>query len=174
MRFQKIIGMAFIALLTMPLLANAEIYKWKDKNGVTRYSDTPPPNNVEAATLRGKRTVKTAKPASEAETGDGAASQAANKTRLKQEPNSNEEADEEAAKMRARNAEIEKNNKRLAKKEADIDAKNCVVARKNFQSYSRGGRIFTVNEQGERVYAGDAEISSGKKRAQADIRKFCK
>ncbi|HLD10422.1 MAG TPA: DUF4124 domain-containing protein, partial [Methylophilaceae bacterium] len=30
--------------MALPIAGNAEVYKWKDKDGVTRYSDTPPPS----------------------------------------------------------------------------------------------------------------------------------
>lgn len=30
-----------LGMLLFPLIATADIYKWKDKDGVVRYSDTP-------------------------------------------------------------------------------------------------------------------------------------
>ena len=40
----------FLLLLTMlalvPAAAQAEVYKWRDSNGVVRYSDIPPASNL--------------------------------------------------------------------------------------------------------------------------------
>ncbi|WP_190285758.1 DUF4124 domain-containing protein [Montanilutibacter psychrotolerans] len=41
-----------IPLLLAAGLAHAQVYKWKDANGRTIYSDTPPPNQVEAQQVR--------------------------------------------------------------------------------------------------------------------------
>lgn len=48
---------AIFPVLAIPLLlaaglAQAQVYKWKDANGRTIYSDTPPPNQVEAQQVR--------------------------------------------------------------------------------------------------------------------------
>lgn len=32
--------------LTLPMAANAQVYKWKDANGTTHFSETPPPQGV--------------------------------------------------------------------------------------------------------------------------------
>lgn len=42
MKLKQLIYLAIMIILATPMLADAQIYKWKDKNGVTRYSDTPP------------------------------------------------------------------------------------------------------------------------------------
>ena len=43
--FSKITGISLIfTLLSAPLLVQAEIYKWKDKNGEVHYSQFPPEN----------------------------------------------------------------------------------------------------------------------------------
>ena len=47
-----------LCALMLPMLANAEIYKWKDKEGKIRYSDVPPPSNVQQETLNGKKVAK--------------------------------------------------------------------------------------------------------------------
>ena len=42
-------------LIALPMLANAEIYKWKDKDGTVRYTDTPPPSNIKQESIGGKK-----------------------------------------------------------------------------------------------------------------------
>ena len=38
------IGLGLVALLcTLPVLAAGQVYQWKDAQGVTHYSDSPPP-----------------------------------------------------------------------------------------------------------------------------------
>lgn len=44
-----------LCVVLLPTLASAEIYKWKDKDGVVRYSDVPPPSNVKQEPLYGKK-----------------------------------------------------------------------------------------------------------------------
>ena len=47
-----------LCLVMLPTLASAEIYKWKDKDGRVRYSDVPPPSNVQQEALYGKKIPK--------------------------------------------------------------------------------------------------------------------
>ncbi|MBX9704806.1 MAG: DUF4124 domain-containing protein, partial [Gammaproteobacteria bacterium] len=47
-----------LCVVLLPTLASAEIYKWKDKDGVVRYSDVPPPSNVKQEPLYGKKIAK--------------------------------------------------------------------------------------------------------------------
>ena len=49
---------AILAILLLTLstaLVDAQIYKWKDKNGVTHYTSTPPPSDVESEEVAGSR-----------------------------------------------------------------------------------------------------------------------
>ncbi len=47
--------LATLALTAVSGLSQAEIYKWKDKDGKVRYSDTPPPSNVKQESITGKK-----------------------------------------------------------------------------------------------------------------------
>lgn len=49
----------FLAALTMPLLAHAQIYKWTDQKGVTNYGNKPPRNALNVATLQGDSNLST-------------------------------------------------------------------------------------------------------------------
>ena len=109
-------------LLALPLLGHAEIYKWKDKNGTTKYSDTPPPSNIKQEAIGSK---KGAKPsvitpitpvAQKAPAGDDVA---------KDSPPVPGSADEEAAQKRQNNAEVEKNNKLEKERQDAAKAENC-------------------------------------------------
>ena len=52
MRF--IVILAMLLALGLPTV-EAQIYKWKDKNGVTHYTSTPPPSDVESEEVAGSR-----------------------------------------------------------------------------------------------------------------------
>ncbi len=161
-------------LLALPLLANAEIYKWKDKNGVMRYTDTQPPSNVKLESIDGKRVIKTSNQAPLAPVASPIA--AAGKDEMKAKvPNPNGESTEEAAaKLRQKNAELEKNNKKEKEAQAKLNEENCKAAKSNLASYSQGGRIYKVNEKGEREYLDDAGLKAGAEKAQKDVAEYCK
>lgn len=48
---RKILLPAVLALTALPLIAQAEIYTWKDSQGRVQYSDSPPPKGVKARTV---------------------------------------------------------------------------------------------------------------------------
>ena len=163
------------------MLANAEIYKWKDKQGATRYSDTSPPSNVRLESIDGKRVFK-AKASNQAPLSPVVnTNTSAVKYDIKVKvanPNgvsSNAENTEEtAAKLRQKNAEIEKNNKKVKEAQAKLNEENCKSAKSNLASYSQGGRIYKMNEKGEREYMDDAGLKAGAEKAQKDVLEYCK
>ena len=55
----KSVHLFLIVLLlgAQPLLSHAQVYKWKDKDGSIRYTDTPPPSNIKQEAI-GKKTVE--------------------------------------------------------------------------------------------------------------------
>lgn len=181
MKVQQILYSVCVMALALSMQANAEIYKWKDKNGVMRYSDTPPPANVKVDTLGKKSTVNPV-PAEEPAVGlkapDEAAVPVTNEVKKPKLPGEMKDpppdAEMEAAKLRAQNADLEKKNKLEKEKQAKVDAENCQSARANYQSYSQGGRIYKINENGERVFEDDAGLAAGKAKAQAEMQQYCK
>ena len=167
------------ALMALPMLASAEVYKWKDKNGATRYSDTPPPSNIRLESIDGKHAIKTSNQAPLAPVVNTNA--AAGKDEMKDKvPNLNganpdgKSTEETAAKLRQKNAEIEKNNKKEKEAQAKLNEENCKAAKSNLAIYNQGGRIYKVNEKGEREYLDDAGLKAGADKAQKDIAEYCK
>jgi Domain of unknown function (DUF4124) len=148
-------------------LSHAEIYKWKDKNGAIRYSDTPPPSNVKQEAIgRNKATTPTGKePLASVEN--------APPVKASDNPAVPENSDAAAAAQRQRNAEAEKNNKQEKEAEAKRKAENCKAAKANFETYTQGGRIYKMNEKGEREYVNDADLEEGKAKAQQEINENC-
>lgn len=155
--------------LALPLLGNAEIYKWKDKNGSTRYSDTPPPSNIKQEAIGGKKALK---PAPEAPLAPVANTPIV-KDAEKDSPPVPGSAEEEAAAKRQNTAEAEKKNKQEQEAEANRKAENCKVAKARYETYKQGGRIYKINEKGEREYMGDNDLQDGKAQAQKEMDENC-
>jgi hypothetical protein len=155
-RFSQLPWILCALLLALPLLGNAEIYKWRDKNGSIRYSDTPPPSNIKHEAIGGKRALK---PSVTAPTTDS--------------PPVPRSADEEAALKRQSNAEAEKNNKLEKEKQEAVRAENCKAAKSNLASYEQGGRVYKMNEKGERVYLDENDFKAGREKAQQEINENC-
>lgn len=170
MRIGSLLVWAVLIPVMLPALAQAEIYKWKDKNGVTRYSDVPPPSNIKNESI-GKKIPKapTAAAAAPAVNGSAPATNASGATPKDAVPLSKEEA----AAKRAQEAEAQKKADEVKKAELKFRQESCAAARNNLRMYSAGGRIMTTDEKGERVYLGDDDISKGKADAQQAVDKFC-
>lgn len=176
MKVQQILySLCFVALV-LPMVASAQIYKWKDKNGVMRYSDMPPPPNVEVKTI-GKSTK------------DGFTQIRANDSSATENSVKNSEAGAVAPPDRKsqivdpsvdpkqaqiQKAEMERQKQLQQEKQAKIDADNCKAAKANYQTYLQGGRIYKINENGERVIMGNESLEEGKAKAQAEINQYCK
>lgn len=182
MKVQKILYTVCVIALVMPMMANAEIYKWKGKNGVTRYSDTPPPARVKVEVIDKTGTDQRVRPAATEGAspvrlnGKPAMENGKAKPQRFKEPEFDKEMGEEASaeNLRTKNAEVEKSNKLERETQAKRDIGNCKAARANYQAYAQGGRIYTTNENGERKYLGDADLAAGKAKTQGEINKYCK
>jgi hypothetical protein len=162
---------AFLCLLITSFPVFSQVYKWKDKDGSTRYTDTPPPSNIKQEAIGSKKaaqpTGKAPLSAVPAETGKQVPPA---KVKDNAPPVSDEDA---AAKLRQRNAETEKKNKQEKEAEAKRKADNCKAAKANFETYSQGGRVYKMNEKGEREYMDDKDLETGKVQAQKEISENC-
>jgi len=162
--------LALMMFIAAPLLSHAEIYKWKDKDGSIRYTDTPPPSNVKQEAIGGKKKPVTP-------TGKEPLAPVENVRQtspaMKDPPPLPVNASDEAAAQRQRNAEAEKRNKQEKEAEAKRKAENCKAAKANFETYTQGGRVYKMNEKGEREYMGDKDLQAGKEQAQKEINENC-
>ena len=163
--------LATLALTAISGLSQAEIYKWKDKDGQIRYTDTPPPSNVRQEAIgRKKATNPTGKaPLSAVESPANAAVPAV----MPKEIEPTRSAEDAAAEQRQRTAEAEKNNKKEKEAEAKRKAENCSAAKANMQSYTQGGRVYKMNEKGEREYLDESGFKQGREKAQQEINENC-
>jgi len=161
-----------LCLATLPLMANAEIYKWKDKDGVTRYSDVPPPSNIKQEPIYGK---KVSKPTGQAPLApvEGDITAATNKNKAADKAKESAASQEDAAKKRAQDAEVQKIADKQKQAELKVKQENCIAAKKNLVIYTTGGRISRINDAGEREYLGDEDLARGKADAQKDVDAYC-
>jgi Skp family chaperone for outer membrane proteins len=153
--------LVMLALSATAMSSHAEIYKWKDKNGATRYSDTPPPSNIKQEAIGKKKAIEP--------TGQAPLAPVAAKEGKKEEMSK----EDEAAKKRQAEAEADKKAKQEKEKQELAQAENCKLARANLATFKNGGRITKTDENGERIYLDDKDIEKGKVQAQEDVNKYC-
>ena len=160
-------------LIALPMLANAEIYKWKDKDGTVRYTDTPPPSNIKQESIGGKKLTKPTGQAPLAPVVNIDATTGKDEMKGKVTHQNIEGPDEIAAKLRQKNAETEKNNKKEKEAQAKIKEENCKISKANLANYQQGGRVYKMNEKGEREYLDNAGFKAGTEKAQKEVSEYC-
>ena len=136
--------------LALAPFASAQLYKYVDKDGKTVYTDQPPPSadpkqvNIPSAAI---------------------GSQAPAKSYVQQ--------DKELQKARDKAKEGGKKAEETAERERAVEER-CQSARSAYQHYAQGGRIAKINDKGERVFLGDAEIDATREKAKAQMEEACK
>ena len=157
MPMKKLLVLA--AALAFSAGASAQLYKWKDANGRTRYGDTPPPGAA-ATQIRGPSAIPAPPPAADAkddkaDKGDKALTPEQAFRKRQQERAA---AEDKAAKERA---------------EAAAKKSNCQTAQTQLRLLQSGQRVSTLNAAGERVYLDDAQRSAETARAQKAVSDWC-
>lgn len=169
MKFDHLI-LALAVCIALPTLGHAELYKWKDKNGQTQYTDTPPPSNIKLENIRGKKILSpTGKEPLSAVTDPQPVPVSVSPP--PQMPTISEE--DAAAKIRQESAEREKQNKQEKEAQAKLKEENCKAAKANLQSYAQGGRVYKMNDKGEREYLDDAGLKQGADKARSEVAQYC-
>jgi hypothetical protein len=164
----KLLWMMLSGLMLLPVTAHADVYKWKDKDGVTRYSDMPPPSDVKQLPISGKKTAPKRAEPQPAAAPASPVTPAANSDAKKPVAS----AEGEAIK-RQQKAEEDKKKTEQAEAEQKVKQQNCATAKANMQNYQQGGRIYKMNEQGEREYMGDADIAQNLEKAKQEVQEYC-
>jgi len=157
---------AFIALISVAGLAQAQINKCVDAFGKTVYSQGPCPKGAKASS------VAAAPPAaaSAAKAGDPAKSGAAAKS---SGPKTAAELDQEFRKRQQEQADAAKKEEdKLAKEK--LEKENCDSSRQQLTSLEIGGRQSSINAAGERVFMDEAQIDAQKQRARQGVATYCK
>ena len=162
------------SLVALPSLGHAEVYKWKDKDGQTRYTDTPPPSNVKLESIGAKKSPKlTGKEPLSPVVNAQPAPAGVKQITTQPQPQPAMSPEDAAAKLRQQTAETEKKNKQEKESQAKLKAENCKAAKANLESYAQGGRVYKMNEKGEREYLDDAGLKKGADKARGEVSEYC-
>lgn len=163
-RHVPLVGAAILLLATQSALAQ---WKWKDPQGQTHVSDTPPPREVldkdilQRPNQQPKRLVQPSTPASASAA--GAAPASAPKV----------DAELEARKAKA-DAELKARNKAEEDKLAAQRAENCQRARQQVATLQSGQRIARINAKGEREVLDDQARGQELQAAQRVVASDCR
>ena len=135
-------------------------YRWVDKDGKTRYGDTPPP---------GVKATPLGAPASGS--APAAASKDAKSADAKKGPMTAAEKEQD---YRKRQADAKKDQEKSAKSEkaAAEKVENCTRA-KEYKLTLDSGRVARTNAAGERYYMDEAQLATEQVKAQQVIQQFC-
>ncbi|MEZ0316647.1 MAG: DUF4124 domain-containing protein [Methylophilaceae bacterium] len=144
---------AILLLTIMSASANAEVYKWKDKDGTVRYSDVPPSGTTQYEPL------KTKKPAN----GAVAPSAVAGDTK-----SAGIKADDKSKPVDADGKTAEKKDSQLKAKQ-----KACANAKDNLQKLKQGGIIYKENAKGEREYLDETSMKAETANAEKEVTLAC-
>ena len=153
----------------LSLMANSalagSIYKWVDKDGVVHYGQLPEGENATELSRQNR-------PEAEQDSDSASDEQTAQPGDEVKNPNAQYDALRKENEM-AR-AEIERQNAEIAKRNEEITKTNCTTAQKRLTSIQNGGRMYSVNDKGEREYWDDSRRNSEVQTAQDAIDKWCK
>ena len=147
-------------LIVLPVAAHAEVHKYKDTHGNWVYSDVAPPPGVKQETI-GR---KSPQPTNAAPMSKVLAPTVADKTPLTKD---------QAAAKRQQVAEEEKKNSEAKETQDKQKEATCKLAKENLAAYTQGGRMFKINENGEREYLDSKAIDANKEKAQKDVNDNC-
>jgi hypothetical protein len=183
MKICQILCLLCASTLLLPVLSHAAMYKWKDKNGVTQYTDTPPPYRTPQLPFGNKKLAgPTTKPTGReplsrvVDESQAPVKATGNVPTAKATADAKSKADasaEDAAKKRQQVAEIEKIMKQEKEAQAKAKQDSCKAAKANFETYNQGGKIFKITENGGREYMNDNDIQTSKNNASKEISQYC-
>jgi len=141
-------------LLASSSVMAGKVYKWVDKEGNVHYGAQQPEGDGGAQEMK----IRVKDPVAEEEPADNS----------KTENKGNENKED---KVKVSN---EKEAEEIEKKNAEIRKRNCSVAQKRLASINAGGRLYEVNEKGERQFWDDATTAAKRAEAEANVAEWCK
>ncbi|MDP9043618.1 MAG: DUF4124 domain-containing protein [Pseudomonadota bacterium] len=159
--------MALALAASMPAAAQ---WKWRDKNGLTQYSDLPPPPSVPAKDIL-QRPLSVPERGAAAATASAPSASAASAAPLAAARPSDPEL--EARRKKTEQDALDKKKAEDAKNAA-IRAENCSRAREQMRTFDSGVRISRTNSSGEREYLDDAARTAEQARTQQAINSECR
>lgn len=172
-----------ILCLLVAFPASAQIYQWKDAQGRTHYSDTPPPTEP-VKTLQAKprapivpneETPPAAEAGAETQAGEAAAEEkkpAEGKAEAAK-PQTAAEKDAEFRKRRAAEAEAADKAAKERQRAEDM-RRSCDQARGQLAALQNSRRVTRYNASGEREFLDDSARAAELERTQKYIADNCK
>jgi hypothetical protein len=144
------IALPLAALIIAPLAlaAGSEIYRWKDANGVSHYSDQPQPG---AELIKAGKRTSTPAPAP---------APAAPPASTLSSDNSPPPVSREVAQQ-------------VRQEAATAKAEQCKKQQEAYQRAVQARRIVKVDEKGNKVFLNDAEIDAARLEARANRDRAC-
>lgn len=151
-------------------LAQAQAFRWVDKDGKVRYGDIVPPG-IKGTPMRspaGGNAPPPAPPAAAGKDGKGDPAKDAKKGPLTP-------AEQEQA-YRERQLKAKEAQEKSAKEQAEAEQRKqaCASAQEAVRGYERGGRISSVNAQGETVFLDDDQRAARMDQARKAVAENCK
>lgn len=146
--------MFLVLMFSFSVVAHGQFYKWVDKNGITQYSDQPPPPGTARAEERLNIKSGLAQPVGGRT--NASASLAEQELGFKKRRAAEEKAGIE------RQAEIERNKAR------------CIQANSKLKVFRDSPRVSLPDGVGGVVFADDAARQKGIDEAQQDINTYCR
>lgn len=137
---------------------SASVYKWVDAQGVTHYSDQPPPgsNAEEMATIRYRKAAGSASAPAKAK-GKADAGEA-----------QGQGADKGGDAVEPGEGSASEKDKLLAQRQA-----NCKEARERVSKYDSAQRLYRPGPNGEREYLTDEELDTERANARRAVEQYC-
>lgn len=146
-----VLTLLFACSLSAP--AFAAIYKWVDAQGVTHYSEAPPPS-------QDAQEVKTAPAPAPS---DGA----------RKKEKSTQDLELDFRKRRVEAAERDKHEGDAQRRETALRRERCLDARNELEIVQTGVPVYSINAKGEREYLPDASRPASIARLQKIIEQSC-
>lgn len=154
---KKLVVLACGLMMVSGIASAAEVYKWKDTDGRIRYSDMPPPGKTPYEKLSGSRPAPApAAPVAEAKGAKPAPA-----------------AGEKGAGKDKAEAENPQKSEQAKAEEKKVRDENCATAKANVLNYKQGGRLYRVDEKGERLYLDEKDIAASLEKANKDVEQWC-
>jgi len=166
--------------------ANAEIHKWVDSEGKVHYTDEPPPAKAQSRPLTIKPAPAPTPEAAPATPSNGAtppkggiptpapdAAPATTPNSGAAGPKTMSDKEQEFRKRRAQEEEA-KAKREKEQQEAKQREQNCAQARSSLRTLQEGGRVYSYDAKGERVFMDEAARQQAIANAQKSVDSWCK
>lgn len=150
------LSLSLLGSLLLPCASAEQIYRWKDDQGITHYSSSPPNDRA----------------ASQLDLGGDAPGPDSGETARQRLQEEIERANRMTADRRQKAATAEA-QQRHAREEARRRVERCGLARQQLGVLIRGGPVFSLDRAGNRNYLDDDDRDRAIERARQEVRDAC-